>query len=86
MNEAGERGDDLGLTDDALEANGSVVMVQGTQNLKELACALEKQVRAKLKAIEKRPLRKYGCPSDKQKMVVDRILKPSELFAVGWTT
>ncbi len=84
---------------DALEANDSAVKIIGDEKLKELAHILvekvkantsidwtiRENVKAKLKVIVKRILRRYGYPPDKQKMAVDRILKQSELFAESWT-
>ena len=83
---------------DALEANDSAVRVLGDDTLKEIARVLvekvkgstsidwtiKESVRAKLKVIVRRTLRKYGYPPDKQKMAVDRILRQSELFAEDW--
>ena len=85
---------------DALGANDSAVMLMGDEKLKELAHILvekvkantsidwtiRESVKAKLKVIVKRILRRYGYPPDEQKMAVDRILKQSELFAENWTS
>ena len=85
---------------DALEANDSAVKVLGDDTLKEIARVLvekvkgstsidwtiRESVRAKLKVIVRRTLRKYGYPPDKQKMAVDRILRQSELFAEDWVS
>ena len=83
---------------DALEANDSAVKVLGDDKLRELARVLVEKVRentsidwtikenvkAKLRVIVKRILRRYGYPPDKQKMAVDRILKQSEVIADDW--
>ena len=75
-------------------------MIIGDEKLKELAHVLiekvktntsidwtiRENVKAKLKVIVKRILRRYGYPPDKQKLAVDRILKQSELFAESWTS
>ena len=85
---------------DALGANDSAVMLMGDEKLKELAHILvekvkantsidwtiRESVKAKLKVIVKRILRRYGYPPDEQKMAVDRILKQSELFAENWAS
>jgi len=85
---------------DALEANDSAVRVLGDETLKEIAQVLvekvkkntsidwtiKESVRAKLKVIVKRTLKKYGYPPNKEKMAVDRILKQSELFADEWVS
>jgi len=85
---------------DALETNDSAVKVLGDEKLRELARVLvekvrentsidwtiKENVRAKIKVIVKRILRRYGYPPDKQKMAVDRILKQSEIIAEDWVS
>ena len=83
---------------DALEVNDSAVQVLGDEKLREIARVLVEQVRknasidwtiresvrAKLRVMVKRILRKYGYPPDMQKIATDRILKQSEMLADFW--
>jgi len=69
--------------------NYSDVMIIGDEKLKELAHVLiekvktntsidwtiRENVKAKLKVIVKRILRRYGYPPDKQKLAVEKIVK-----------
>ena len=84
---------------DALAMNGSAKKVLGDDTLRELARILvenvkanasidwtiRESVRAKLRVIVKKNLRRYGYPPDKQKLAVDNVLKQSELFADEWS-
>ena len=83
---------------DALEVNDSAVQVLGDEKLQSIARDLvikvrknatidwtvKESVRAKLKVIVKRILRKYGYPPDKQIAATELILKQAELLADGW--
>ena len=83
---------------DALEVNDSAVKVLGDEQLREIARELvekvkknatidwtvKESVRAKLKVIVKRILRKYGYPPDKQFTATETILKQAELLADAW--
>ena len=83
---------------DALEVNDSAVKVLGDEQLREIARELvdkvkknatidwtvKESVRAKLKVIVKRILRKYGYPPDKQLAATETILKQAELLADAW--
>ena len=84
---------------DALEVNDSAVQVLGDEKLREIARVLmehvkknasidwtiRESVRAKLRVMVKRILRKYGYPPDMQKIATDRILKQSEMLADYFT-
>ena len=82
---------------DALETNDSAVKALGDQNLRFIAQKLktirenvtidwtEKQsVRAKLRVMVKRVLRKYGYPPDKQKKATQIVLQQAELLCADW--
>jgi len=89
--------DELALYD-ALEVNDSAAKVLGDEQLREIARELvekvkknatidwtvKESVRAKLKVIVKRILRKYGYPPDKQLAATETILKQAELLADVW--
>jgi len=82
---------------DALSENKSAKEVMGDETLKNLALVLadkirknttldwtkKESVRAKLRVIVKRTLRKYGYPPKFQKNVIEQIMKQSELMADG---
>ena len=84
---------------DALANNDSARDVLGDDTLRELAGVLVKKVkenaridwqyrenvRASLRIIVKRMLRRYGYPPDKQELATDDVLKQAELFADDWT-
>jgi type I restriction enzyme, R subunit len=84
---------------DALETNDSAVKALGDQNLRFIAQELvktirenvtidwtEKQsVRAKLRVMVKRVLRKYGYPPDKQEKATQTVLQQAELLCADWT-
>lgn len=83
---------------DALSNNKSARDVLGDDTLRELARILvekvksntsidwtiKESVQAKLRAIVKRALRKYGYPPDQQLIATETILKQAELFAEAW--
>jgi type I restriction enzyme R subunit len=83
---------------DALETNDSAVKALGDQNLRFIAQELvktiranvtidwtEKQsVRAKLRVMVKRVLRKYGYPPDKQEKATQTVLHQAELLCADW--
>jgi type I restriction enzyme R subunit len=83
---------------DALEVNDSAVRVLGDETLRAIAHDLVEQVRrnatidwtvkesvrAKMKVMVKRILRKYGYPPDKQASATETILKQAELLADSW--
>jgi type I restriction enzyme R subunit len=84
---------------DALEVNDSAVKVLGDDTLKTIARELvetvrrnvtidwtvKESVRAKLRVIVKRILRKYGYPPDKQEAATNTVLQQAELLSDFWT-
>jgi type I restriction enzyme R subunit len=84
---------------DALEVNDSAVQVLGDNTLKAIARELvdsvrknvsidwtvRESVRAKLRVIVKRILRKYGYPPDKQEAATNTVLQQAELLSDMWT-
>ena len=91
MREANKRGD-------ALEVNDSAVKVLGDETLKTIARELvdtvrtntaidwtvKESVRAKLRTLVKRILRKYGYPPDKQEKATQTVLEQAELLCKDW--
>ena len=85
---------------DALETNDSAVKVLGAKTLKtiarELVAAVRKNltidwmvrenVRAGLRVIVKRILRKYGYPPDKQEKATQTVLEQAEVLSEAWST
>ena len=83
---------------DALEANDSAVKVLGDDTLRTIARELvehvrrnatidwtiKESVRAKLRTIVKRILRKYGYPPDKQEKAAQTVLEQAELLSAEW--
>ncbi|MBI3853942.1 MAG: type I restriction endonuclease subunit R [Verrucomicrobia bacterium] len=83
---------------DALEVNDSAVKVLGDENLRFIARELLKtirenvtidwtakeSVRAKLRVMVKRILRKYGYPPDKQEKATQTVLQQAELLCADW--
>ncbi|MEW6651184.1 MAG: type I restriction enzyme endonuclease domain-containing protein, partial [Chloroflexota bacterium] len=83
---------------DALEVNDSAVMVLGDDTLKNIARELvetvrknatidwtvRETVRAKLRVLVKRILRKYGYPPDKQEKATRTVLEQAEVIAKDW--
>lgn len=83
---------------DALEVNDSAVKVLGDDTLKDIARELveivrnnvtidwtvKEFVRAKLRVMVKRILRKYGYPPDKQEKATQTVLEQAELIAADW--
>ena len=83
---------------DALEVNDSAVKVLGEPTLvdiaRELVAMVKKSVtidwtvrdnvRAQLRVIVKRILRKYGYPPDKQEKATQTVLEQAELLSNGW--
>jgi len=85
---------------DALEANDSAVKVLGEPTLKTIArelvatvrrnvtidWTLRENVRANLRRLVKRILRKYGYPPDKQEKATQAVLEQAELLSAEWAT
>jgi len=83
---------------DALETNDSAVKVLGDETLKKIALELldtvrkntsidwtvKESVRAKLRTMVKRILRKYGYPPDKQEKATRTVLEQAELLCKDW--
>ncbi len=83
---------------DALETNDSAVKVLGDETLRLIAQELVKSVkanvsidwtmresvRAQLRVLVKRILRKYGYPPDKQEKATKTVLEQAEVLSEGW--
>ena len=83
---------------DALEVNDSAVKLLGNDTLRNIAHELVKTVqanvtidwtvreklRAELRVIVKRILRKYGYPPDKQEKATQPVLEQAELLSAEW--
>ncbi|UBF24167.1 DUF3387 domain-containing protein [Kovacikia minuta CCNUW1] len=83
---------------DALEVNDSAVQVLGDETLRTIARELveavrrnvsidwteREAVRAKLRAIVKRLLRKYGYPPDKQEKATQTVIQQAETLCKDW--
>ena len=104
MRRAGERGEELGLSEDevafydALETNDSAVKVLGDETLRTIARELvtavhdnvkidwtmRENVRAHLRVLVKRILRKHGYPPDKQEKATQTVLEQAEVLCEEW--
>ncbi len=85
---------------DALETNDSAVKVLGDEALRTIARELVKtvranvtidwtvrdNVRAQLRVLVKRILRKYGYPPDKQEKATQTVLEQAALFSADWAS
>ena len=83
---------------DALETNDSAVQVLGDETLRAIArelvdtvrnnvtidWTLRENIRAKLRAMVKRILRKHGYPPDKQEKATVTVLEQAEVLSEGW--
>jgi len=83
---------------DALEVNDSAVKVLGDETLRGIArelvnavranvtidWTLRESVRAKLRVLVKRVLRKHGYPPDKQEKATQTVLEQAEVLAAEW--
>ena len=83
---------------DALEANDSAVQVLGDETLRDIArdlvetvrknvkidWTLRENVRANLRRLVKRILRKHGYPPDKQEKATRTVLEQAEALSAGW--
>jgi len=83
---------------DALEVNDSAVKVLGDAALHDIARELvqsvksnvsidwtvRENVRAKLRVIVKRILRKHGYPPDKQEKATETVLEQAEVLSEAW--
>jgi type I restriction enzyme R subunit len=84
---------------DALEVSDTAVKVLGDDTLRTIAKELvdtvkqnvtidwtvKESVRAKLRVIVKRILRKHGYPPDKQEAATNTVLQQAELLSDFWT-
>ena len=84
---------------DALEANDSAVKVLGDETLRAIArelvetvrlnvtidWTLRENVRAQLRVLVRRILRKHGYPPDKQEKATITVLEQAEALSEGWT-
>jgi type I restriction enzyme R subunit len=96
--ELGLTSDELAFYD-ALEVSDAAVKVLGDETLRTIARELvdtvkhnvtidwtvKESIRAKLRAIVKRILRKYGYPPDKQEAATNTVLQQAELLSDFWT-
>ena len=85
---------------DALETNDSAVQVLGDETLRGIARELvetvrknvtidwtmRENVRAQLRVLVKRILRKYGYPPDKQEKATQTVLEQAALLSAGWSS
>jgi type I restriction enzyme R subunit len=85
---------------DALETNDSAVQVLGEPTLRHIAQELvrtvranvtidwtmRENVRAQLRVLVKRILRKYGYPPDKQEKATQTVLEQAEVLSHAWAT
>ena len=83
---------------DALETNDSAVQVLGDETLRAIArelvqtvrtnvtidWTLRENVRANLRRLVKRILRKHGYPPDKQERATRTVLEQAEVLSAGW--
>ena len=83
---------------DALETNDSAVQVLGDETLRDIArelvetvrgnvtidWTLRENVRANLRRLVKRILRKHGYPPDKQEKATQTVLEQTEVLSAGW--
>ena len=83
---------------DALETNDSAVKVLGDETLRTIArevseavrtnakidWTVRESVRAQLRVIVKRILRKYGYPPDKQEKATNTVLEQAEVLSEAW--
>lgn len=81
-----------------METNDSGVQVLGDETLREIARELvaivrknvtidwtvRENVRAHLRVLVKRILRKHGYPPDKQEKATQTVLEQAELLSEGW--
>jgi type I restriction enzyme R subunit len=85
---------------DALEVNDSAVAVLGDETLRTIAQELvrairnnitidwtiRENVRAQLRVLVKRILRKYGYPPDKEEKATQTVLEQAEVLSRAWST
>ena len=95
--ELGLRDDELAFYD-ALEVNDSAVQVLGDETLRTIAVelvetvrrnvtidwTLRESVRARLRVMVKRVLRRHGYPPDKQESATATVIEQAEVLCVDW--
>ena len=59
-------------------------LVETVKNNATIDWTIKESVKAKLKVMVKRALRKFGYPPDQQKLATDTVLKQAELLADFW--
>ena len=83
---------------DALESNDSAVKILGDETLRDIArelvetvrgnvtidWMLRENVRANLRRLVRRILRKYGYPPDKQEQATKTVIEQAEVLSAGW--
>ena len=83
---------------DALETNDSAVQVLGDETLRDIArelvntvrnnvtidWTLRENVRAHLRVLVRRILRRHGYPPDKQEKATQTVLEQAEVLSEGW--
>jgi len=83
---------------DALETNDSAVKVLGEPTLRQITqelvhtvrakvtidWTLRENVRAQLRVLVKRILRKHGYPPDKQEKATEKVLEQAEVLSAEW--
>ncbi len=83
--------DALEINDAAVKIMGDVILRQIAQELTEIVrrnttidWTMKENVRAKLRTLVKRLLRKYGYPPDKQEKATETVLAQAELLCKDW--
>ena len=83
--------DALGTNDGAVQVLGDVTLRAIARELVEMVrgnvtidWTLRENVRARLRAMVKRILRRYGYPPDKQEKATQTVLEQAELLSEGW--
>src|SRR5205085_12247170 len=85
---------------DALEVNDSAIKLLGEPTLKTIARELvdtvrknttidwtvRENIRANLRVLVKRILRKYGYPPDRQEKATLTVLEQAEVLSLNWTS
>ncbi|HOV67798.1 MAG TPA: DUF3387 domain-containing protein, partial [Methanoregulaceae archaeon] len=85
---------------DALETNDSAVKVLGDETLRKIArelvatvrtnvtidWTLRENVRAQVRVLVKRILRRYGYPPDRQEVATQTVLEQAALLSAEWAT
>lgn len=72
------------LGDDTLRQL-AIYLVETVKNNATIDWTIKESVKAKLKVMVKRALRKFGYPPDQQKLATETVLRQAELLADHWT-